>query len=87
MNVKKIKNAVREAAVNGAVVGAFVYGSMITTGVDVSMIEALRPAIGLGLLRFASYMKEDLEFIEMGEMADRIPGQQNKDQLHWGKFV
>jgi len=66
-----MKNAAKEAIVNGVVIGALVAGAMILSN-QVNNIVILRTTMGAMLLRFAFYMIENVENVDAGVVADYL---------------
>jgi hypothetical protein len=61
---KNLRRVLLEAAVNAAVVFVFVWGFFMVS-IDVTLARSARPAFGLSLIRFSTFLRQEYGWIEM----------------------
>jgi len=64
MKRDKLFEALLEASVNGLVAFLIIYGTLCVSA-GLTLIEALKPAFLIALIRFASYMAQSLDYVEL----------------------
>lgn len=85
--MKKIKEAIKEGLLNGLVAFIFIYATLCTTG-QITLINAMKPAALLAGLRFATYLAEKIDYIELPSLKEESSKDREKERLlRMGKFI
>lgn len=87
MKKERLLEALGESILNGIVAFLIIYGSMSMSG-GLSLIEAIKPAFLIGLIRFASYLAHTLEYVELPDMDNYSKKDKAKNALtHLFRFI